>query len=185
MMGKKRRDFSTINTPKALIPSAASIAPPPPPFLSPLVERRLRGAPSSSSPQNPPPPSSSGCAAALDSGGIQGEEGSPRVALSLSLSLSRGREMKYVLVTGGVVSGLGKGVTASSIGVVLKSCGLRITSIKIGTCPAGNPPPPPPEIRVILRGRGGGGLRGRSGRAGAEDLGFRAIRAGVRGVGGE
>jgi CTP synthase len=43
--------------------------------------------------------------------------------------------MKYVLVTGGVVSGLGKGVTASSIGVVLKACGLRITSIKIGTCP--------------------------------------------------
>jgi CTP synthase len=40
--------------------------------------------------------------------------------------------MKYVLVTGGVVSGLGKGVTASSIGVVLKSCGLRVTSIKIG-----------------------------------------------------
>ncbi|PUZ55824.1 hypothetical protein GQ55_5G242700 [Panicum hallii var. hallii] len=39
--------------------------------------------------------------------------------------------MKYVLVTGGVVSGLGKGVTASSIGVVLKACGLRITSIKI------------------------------------------------------
>lgn len=40
--------------------------------------------------------------------------------------------MKYVLVTGGVVSGLGKGVTASSIGVLLKSCGLRVTSIKIG-----------------------------------------------------
>ncbi|AQK88697.1 CTP synthase family protein [Zea mays] len=39
--------------------------------------------------------------------------------------------MKYVLVTGGVVSGLGKGVTASSVGVVLKSCGLRVTSIKI------------------------------------------------------
>ncbi|KAJ4771016.1 CTP synthase [Rhynchospora pubera] len=39
--------------------------------------------------------------------------------------------MKYVLVTGGVVSGLGKGVTASSIGVLLKACGLRITSIKI------------------------------------------------------
>ncbi|XP_058076141.1 uncharacterized protein LOC131224787 isoform X5 [Magnolia sinica] len=39
--------------------------------------------------------------------------------------------MKYVLVTGGVVSGLGKGVTASSIGVVLKGCGLRVTSIKI------------------------------------------------------
>ncbi|RWW90030.1 hypothetical protein BHE74_00000832 [Ensete ventricosum] len=34
--------------------------------------------------------------------------------------------MKYVLVTGGVVSGIGKGVTASSIGVVLKACGLRV-----------------------------------------------------------
>eukprot|EP00897_Mesotaenium_endlicherianum_P001316 jgi/Mesen1/1211/ME000128S00178 len=40
--------------------------------------------------------------------------------------------MKYVVVTGGVVSGLGKGVTASSIGVVLKACGLKVTSIKIG-----------------------------------------------------
>uniref|UniRef100_A0A453JZ63 CTP synthase N-terminal domain-containing protein n=1 Tax=Aegilops tauschii subsp. strangulata TaxID=200361 RepID=A0A453JZ63_AEGTS len=39
---------------------------------------------------------------------------------------------KYVLITGGVVSGLGKGVTASSVGVVLKSCGLRVTCIKIG-----------------------------------------------------
>ncbi|WOL02115.1 CTP synthase-like isoform X1 [Canna indica] len=39
--------------------------------------------------------------------------------------------MKYVLVTGGVVSGLGKGVTASSIGVLLQACGLRVTSIKI------------------------------------------------------
>ncbi|XP_057971680.1 uncharacterized protein LOC131160251 [Malania oleifera] len=39
--------------------------------------------------------------------------------------------MKFVLVTGGVVSGLGKGVTASSIGLILKACGLRITAIKI------------------------------------------------------
>ncbi|KAL8139051.1 hypothetical protein V2J09_005052 [Rumex salicifolius] len=39
--------------------------------------------------------------------------------------------MKYILVTGGVVSGLGKGVAASSIGLILKSCGLRITHIKI------------------------------------------------------
>ena len=43
--------------------------------------------------------------------------------------------MKYVLVSGGVVSGLGKGVTASSIGVLLKNCGLRVTSIKIGALP--------------------------------------------------
>ncbi len=35
------------------------------------------------------------------------------------------------MVTGGVLSGLGKGVTASSIGVLLKSAGLRVTSVKI------------------------------------------------------
>jgi len=40
-------------------------------------------------------------------------------------------DMKYVVVSGGVLSGLGKGVTASSIGVLLKSAGLRVTSIKI------------------------------------------------------
>ena len=39
--------------------------------------------------------------------------------------------MKYVVVTGGVVSGLGKGVTISSIGRMLKGCGLRVTSVKI------------------------------------------------------
>ena len=39
--------------------------------------------------------------------------------------------MKYILVTGGVISGIGKGVIASSIGCLLKSCGLRVTSIKI------------------------------------------------------
>ena len=39
--------------------------------------------------------------------------------------------MKYVVVSGGVLSGLGKGVTASSIGVLMKSAGLSITSIKI------------------------------------------------------
>lgn len=39
--------------------------------------------------------------------------------------------MKYILVTGGVISGIGKGIIASSIGTILKSCGLRVTSIKI------------------------------------------------------
>eukprot|EP01094_Clydonella_sp_ATCC50884_P003283 TRINITY_DN12539_c0_g1_i1.p1 TRINITY_DN12539_c0_g1~~TRINITY_DN12539_c0_g1_i1.p1 ORF type:complete len:594 (-),score=191.73 TRINITY_DN12539_c0_g1_i1:242-2023(-) len=38
---------------------------------------------------------------------------------------------KYVVVTGGVVSGLGKGVIASSSGMLLKSMGYRVTSIKI------------------------------------------------------
>ncbi|XP_019499409.1 PREDICTED: CTP synthase 1 isoform X2 [Hipposideros armiger] len=39
--------------------------------------------------------------------------------------------MKYILVTGGVISGIGKGVIASSVGTILKSCGLHVTSIKI------------------------------------------------------
>ncbi|MCR4402599.1 MAG: CTP synthase [Firmicutes bacterium] len=38
---------------------------------------------------------------------------------------------KYVFVTGGVVSGLGKGVTAASIGRLLKSRGLQVTAIKL------------------------------------------------------
>lgn len=39
--------------------------------------------------------------------------------------------MKYVLVTGGVLSGIGKGVIASSSGVLLNSYGFKVTSIKI------------------------------------------------------
>lgn len=40
-------------------------------------------------------------------------------------------QMKYILITGGVISGVGKGVISSSIGLLLKSIGLRVTSIKI------------------------------------------------------
>tara|TARA_B100001063_G_scaffold239383_1_gene262865 strand:+ start:1173 stop:2789 length:1617 start_codon:yes stop_codon:yes gene_type:complete len=39
--------------------------------------------------------------------------------------------MKYIVVTGGVISGLGKGITASSIGMLLKNKGYSVTSIKI------------------------------------------------------
>lgn len=39
--------------------------------------------------------------------------------------------MKYILVTGGVISGVGKGVIASSFGTILKCCGIHVTSIKI------------------------------------------------------
>ena len=39
--------------------------------------------------------------------------------------------MKYLIVTGGTISGLGKGTAISSIGVVLKSRGIRCTAIKI------------------------------------------------------
>jgi len=41
------------------------------------------------------------------------------------------QKMKYILVTGGVISGVGKGIIASSIGTILKAGGLRVTSIKI------------------------------------------------------
>jgi len=39
--------------------------------------------------------------------------------------------MKLIFVTGGVLSGLGKGITASSIGCLLKSRGLKVSAIKI------------------------------------------------------
>jgi len=39
--------------------------------------------------------------------------------------------MKYIFVFGGVVSGLGKGVVSSSIGLLLKSCGFKVNHIKI------------------------------------------------------
>ncbi|CDK27069.1 unnamed protein product [Kuraishia capsulata CBS 1993] len=39
--------------------------------------------------------------------------------------------MKYVVVSGGVISGIGKGVIASSTGMLLKTLGLTVTSIKI------------------------------------------------------
>jgi CTP synthase len=39
--------------------------------------------------------------------------------------------IKYVFVTGGVVSSLGKGIAAASLGAILESRGLRVTSIKM------------------------------------------------------
>ncbi len=39
--------------------------------------------------------------------------------------------MKYVLVAGGVISGVGKGIIASSTGLLLKTMGLKVTAIKI------------------------------------------------------
>src|SRR5450830_621237 len=38
---------------------------------------------------------------------------------------------KYIIVTGGVVSSLGKGITAASLGSILKSCGLEVTVVKV------------------------------------------------------
>ncbi|KAL9188486.1 hypothetical protein ACHAXT_006864 [Thalassiosira profunda] len=40
-------------------------------------------------------------------------------------------DRKIVVVTGGVLSGIGKGVTASSIGVLFRAMGYRVTALKI------------------------------------------------------
>ncbi|MFN3966135.1 MAG: CTP synthase [Endomicrobiia bacterium] len=39
--------------------------------------------------------------------------------------------IKYIFITGGVVSSLGKGITAASIGCILKHCGLKVNMLKI------------------------------------------------------
>lgn len=41
------------------------------------------------------------------------------------------KKTKYIFVVGGVISGVGKGITASSIGLILKNRGLTVTAIKI------------------------------------------------------
>ncbi len=38
---------------------------------------------------------------------------------------------KYIFVVGGVISGVGKGITSSSIGLILKNRGLSVTAIKV------------------------------------------------------
>lgn len=48
--------------------------------------------------------------------------------------------VKYLFVTGGVLSGLGKGITSASIGLLLKARGIKVTAIKIDpylNCDAG------------------------------------------------
>ena len=39
--------------------------------------------------------------------------------------------VKYIFVTGGVVSGLGKGITAASLGRLLKAKGLKVAAQKL------------------------------------------------------
>ena len=38
-----------------------------------------------------------------------------------------GKQTKYIFVTGGVLSGVGKGITAASIGAVLQAKGLKVS----------------------------------------------------------
>ncbi|KAJ2739492.1 CTP synthase ura7, partial [Coemansia sp. BCRC 34301] len=44
---------------------------------------------------------------------------------------SNAKQTKYIVVSGGVISGIGKGIIASSTGLLLKTLGLTVTSIKI------------------------------------------------------
>jgi CTP synthase len=41
--------------------------------------------------------------------------------------MSRGKKVKFIFITGGVVSSLGKGITASSLGLLLKQRGFNVT----------------------------------------------------------
>ncbi|CAI2352541.1 unnamed protein product [Caenorhabditis sp. 36 PRJEB53466] len=41
------------------------------------------------------------------------------------------KRVKYILVTGGVISGVGKGIISSSLGVLLKNNGYKVSAIKI------------------------------------------------------
>ena len=52
----------------------------------------------------------------------------------------RVKSLKYLIVTGGVISGLGKGITTASMGRILQSRGFKVTAIKIDpylNCDAG------------------------------------------------
>src|SRR5690348_11177423 len=46
------------------------------------------------------------------------------------MALRGRRQTKYIFVTGGVLSGVGKGITAASIGAVLKARGLTVNMQK-------------------------------------------------------
>src|SRR5271154_2882355 len=48
----------------------------------------------------------------------------------MATSNSKGHH-KYIFIVGGVMSGVGKGVASSSIGKIIQSRGLEVTSIKI------------------------------------------------------
>ena len=45
--------------------------------------------------------------------------------------MAKKNNCKYVFVVGGVISGVGKGITSSSLGLILKNRGLKVTAIKI------------------------------------------------------
>ena len=57
----------------------------------------------------------------------QSEKFGKRISHSFSNEEENVMAVKYVFVTGGVVSGLGKGITAASLGRLLKARGYKVT----------------------------------------------------------
>src|SRR5574343_1477177 len=54
------------------------------------------------------------------------------ISISISASVQLARVMtKFVFVTGGVVSSLGKGIASASLAAILESRGLKVTLIKL------------------------------------------------------
>ncbi|MCA9602388.1 MAG: CTP synthetase, partial [Myxococcales bacterium] len=45
--------------------------------------------------------------------------------------MSNKKRTKYVFVTGGVVSSIGKGLAAASMGALMEARGLKVTNIKL------------------------------------------------------
>ncbi len=50
--------------------------------------------------------------------------------VSTSKSTKKGFQQKFIFVTGGVVSSVGKGLTAASLGAILEARGVKITLMK-------------------------------------------------------
>lgn len=55
----------------------------------------------------------------------------PKVSIRPKISNSKVANTKYIFVVGGVMSGVGKGITASSVATILQARGFKITAIKI------------------------------------------------------
>ena len=72
------------------------------------------------------------------------------------------KQTKFIFVTGGVVSGLGKGITAASLGRLLKCRGLKVASQKLdpyvnvdpGTMSPGRPGAGPGQLLLHPCGAG-------------------------------
>ncbi len=45
--------------------------------------------------------------------------------------MSTNKSTKYIFITGGVLSSLGKGLAAASIGAIMEARGLKVTNIKL------------------------------------------------------